>query len=64
MLGRARKEGRADDTPEVISHRLEVYRQQTAPLIDYYSDRQILVSVDGDRSLNEVTTTLKELIAL
>lgn len=63
MLGRGRKEGRADDTEEVISQRLKVYHQQTAPLIDYYSKRQHLVSIDGNRSLEEVTASLKQQVA-
>lgn len=63
MLGRGRKEGRADDTEQVIGQRLQVYRQQTAPLIDFYSKRQHLLSVDGDRSLEEVTASLKQLVA-
>ena len=62
MLERGRKQGRADDTEEVIRRRLEVYRNQTAPLIDFYEQRQQLVSVDGDRSLEEVTSALKQVV--
>ena len=36
MLRRAAEEGRADDTPEVIGRRLELYESETAPLVDYY----------------------------
>lgn len=61
MLERGKKEGRTDDTPETIRRRLEVYRQKTAPLIDFYSAREQLVSVDGNRSLEEVTAELKQL---
>ena len=46
---------RPDDTPEVISRRLEVYLRQTAPLIEWYESAGLLVKVDGDRSLDEVT---------
>ncbi|MBD1900270.1 adenylate kinase [Trichocoleus sp. DQ-A3] len=62
MLERGRKQGRTDDTEEVIRHRLEVYRNQTAPLIDFYQQRQQLVSIDGDRSLEEVTSALKQVV--
>ncbi|MBD1840623.1 adenylate kinase [Coleofasciculus sp. FACHB-64] len=62
MLERGRKQGRTDDTEEVIRHRLEVYRNQTAPLIDFYKQRQQLVSIDGDRSLEEVTSALKQVV--
>jgi adenylate kinase len=58
MLGR----GRQDDNEETIRRRLEVYRNQTAPLIDFYSKRDSLMSVDGARPLKEVTDYLKQLI--
>ncbi|MBW4615206.1 MAG: adenylate kinase [Desmonostoc vinosum HA7617-LM4] len=55
--------GRKDDTEEVIRRRLEVYRAETAPLIDYYRDRQKLLMVNGNQSLEEVTTKLQNVIA-
>jgi adenylate kinase len=55
LLGRAKTEGRADDTEEVIRHRQEVYVEQTKPLIELYSDRAALVTVDGLGEVNEVT---------
>lgn len=39
---------RADDLPETVAHRLEVYRAQTFPLIDYYRGRNLLRTVDGE----------------
>lgn len=48
MLGR----GRADDTPAAIATRLELYRSETAPLIDHYGDR--VVAVDGVGEIAEV----------
>lgn len=62
LLKRAEKEGRADDTEEVIRRRLEVYHQETSPLIDFYRDRQQLVCVDGDRSMAEVTAHLQTVV--
>ena len=50
----SRGEGRADDRPDVIRHRLEVYRDQTAPLADLYSGRGMLLRVDGAGSVDEV----------
>lgn len=64
LLGRAKKEGRNDDTEEVIRHRLEVYHQQTEPLIDFYQERQKLICVNGHQSMSEVTTDLKNAIRL
>jgi adenylate kinase len=58
MLARADADGRADDREAVIDHRLEVYDHQTRPLLDYYRDRGLLVSVDGERSMDEVTQAL------
>ncbi len=55
LLQRAQTEGRADDTEEVIRRRQEVYAEQTAPLIDVYRDRSLLVEVDGLGEVTEVT---------
>jgi adenylate kinase len=49
---------REDDRPETVRRRLEVYFQQTAPLIDYYRARGRLVEIDGDRSVEEVAESL------
>lgn len=54
LLKRAELEGRADDTEEVIRHRQEVYAEQTAPLVELFTDRGILVRVDGLGSIEEV----------
>lgn len=58
LLKRASVEGRADDTEEVIRHRQEVYAAQTAPLIELFSARGILVSVDGLGGIDEVSTRI------
>ena len=54
MLDRASKEGRSDDNPETIAKRLEVYEQQTAPLVDYYRTAGLLHAVDGIGTPDEV----------
>jgi adenylate kinase len=54
MLGRAAEEGRADDTPEVIKNRFEVYRRQTEPLSDYYRRKGILLVVDASPGIDQV----------
>jgi adenylate kinase len=46
---------RADDRPEPIKKRLAIYFDQTAPLLDYYRKRGLLVEVDGNRPVDEVT---------
>lgn len=63
MLARGRREGRADDTPEVIGHRIEVFAQVTEPLVDYYASRQILVTVDADRPPEEVQADIRAQLA-
>jgi adenylate kinase len=55
LLNRSAEQGRSDDTEEVIRHRLDVYAEQTAPLIDVYSRRGLVVEVDGLGEIDEVT---------
>jgi adenylate kinase len=55
LLKRAEIEGRADDTEDVIRHRLAVYAEQTAPLIDLYAARDPVVTVDGLGAVADVT---------
>ena len=54
LLKRAQEQGRIDDTKEVITKRLEVYANSTAPLLAEYKNRGILVQVDGMGSVSEV----------
>ncbi len=54
MLKRAQAEGRADDTPEVIRRRLEIYHRETEPLIAHYLPTGKVVGIRGDRSIEEV----------
>ena len=55
LLNRAIEQGRADDTEDVIRRRLEVYEEQTAPLINIYAARDLVVTIDGLGEVNEVT---------
>ncbi|MFF0944558.1 adenylate kinase [Kocuria sp. CPCC 205300] len=55
LLGRARKEGRTDDTEDVIRHRLDVYDAETAAVVDLYDQRGIVCEVDGLGSVDEVS---------
>jgi adenylate kinase len=49
---------RKDDDPEVLKSRLEVYRRQTAPLIDYYREKGTLRAVDGMAPIDDVTAAI------
>jgi adenylate kinase len=53
LVHRLLARGRADDTEEVIRRRQQVYRSETAPLLDYYTD--VLVTVDGVGNVDEIT---------
>ena len=55
LLKRAQDEGRADDTEDVVRRRLDVYAEQTAPLVEVYGDQGVLVEVDGMGEVDEVT---------
>jgi adenylate kinase len=59
MLDRAKAEGRTDDTPAVIRHRLDVFADETAPLVEYYRGRGILVTVDANRPLDAVQADIR-----
>ena len=45
---------REDDKPETVQNRLQVYHEQTQPLLDYYKEQNILKSVDGTKPMDEV----------
>jgi adenylate kinase len=62
MLKRAAAEGRVDDNPTTIAHRMEVYRQQTAPLLDYYRFRGVLTPIDAMGTPDEVFFDIKAAI--
>ncbi len=63
LAHRAQVEGRADDTPEVIRRRLEVYDDQTAPLIDVYAARGLVAKIDGLGDIADVTARIVEALA-
>jgi adenylate kinase len=58
MLRRAKIENRPDDNEATIRHRMEVYTQATEPLLAHYRDAGVLVEVDGNGSIDEVSERL------
>lgn len=62
IVARLLQRGRKDDEESVIINRLEVYREQTEPLIEFYRSRQQLVSVDGNQTMEVVHADLKRLV--
>jgi adenylate kinase len=59
LVARGQEQGRSDDTEETIRRRIEVYTEQTAPLIDVFEQRGLLRRVDGSASIDEVTAALQ-----
>jgi adenylate kinase len=55
LLKRAQEQGRTDDTEDVIRHRQNVYLEQTQPLIEIYSSRELVIEIDGLGQVGEVT---------
>ena len=59
LLNRAKEQNRADDTKEVITKRLEVYLAETAPIIESYKAKDLVIQVDG---LGEIDTVTRRII--
>lgn len=55
---------REDDKPETVRRRIRVYEKQTQPLVDYYRQRGLLVEIDGNQSINQVTEDLVNLLEM
>ena len=64
VINRAKESGgaRADDNEEVLRKRLNVYEEQTAPLVAYYTDEGLLRAVDGMEPVEQVTAAIKAAI--
>ncbi len=58
LLHRAETDGRRDDTESVIEHRLDVYDSETAPMLDFYAGRGLVVDIDGDQPVSEVFSAI------
>lgn len=55
---------RDDDKPETVKKRLDVYHEQTQPLIDYYSGKGALVEVDGTKDMNDVFADIVKILGV
>ena len=53
---------REDDKPETVRHRIEVYNEQTAPLINYYQDKGLLAEIDGTQAIESVFENLMDAV--
>ena len=61
---RSSEQGRADDTAEGIAHRLDIYENETAPILDVYGERGIVDRIDGVGSLDEITERIFAALAV
>lgn len=62
LAKRAEIEGRADDNEETIRTRMQVYESETAPLLDYYENRALLVKINGEQAIDDVSADLTAVI--
>lgn len=62
LQSRATLEGRTDDTPETVRTRLQVYQQDTAPLLGHYAQRGVVHRVPGTGSVDEIAGEIKRII--
>ena len=62
LLKRAQLEGRKDDTEEVITNRLSIYKEQTEPLLEYYAKRDKLKMIHGVGGIEDIFESLCEAI--
>lgn len=59
ITGRAAAEGRSDDNPEAFRQRLVAYREQTQPLVDFYSKRGSLIEIEAVGSISEIAARVQ-----
>ncbi|MFM7144723.1 MAG: adenylate kinase [Actinomycetales bacterium] len=64
LVRRAVDSGRSDDTEDVIRRRMDVYQEQTSPLLQVYATRGLLVSVDGMGAVDQVTARILDAVEL
>ena len=62
LIQRLISRGRADDNEEVVRHRLDVYREKTEPLIEYYRNQSLLVSVEASGSVQEIAARIETVL--
>lgn len=60
VIRRLMVRGRADDNPEAIRIRLNLYHEQIQPLLDYYKNQGILITVEGVRSIEEIQSEIRK----
>lgn len=64
LLKRAKIEGRADDTEEGIRKRLNWYKEQVEPVIDFFKEKERIIHINGEQSIEEVFNEIMQKLAL
>lgn len=62
IMGRAEDSGRSDDKPEIIKRRIQVYHEQTKPVIDFYKQNHLLETVSGMAEVDVVAARINRII--
>ena len=62
IINRLQARGRNDDKPDLIINRLNVYRDQTEPLLGYYNEKKLLDSINGDQKMEDVNSSILNVI--
>ncbi len=62
IIARLLQRGRADDQEDIIRHRLDVYNDETAPLLDFYGDKSLLTTIDGIGEVDDVNARILDAI--
>ena len=62
IITRLQARGRNDDKPHLIRNRLNVYRDQTEPLLGYYNEKKLLDSINGDQKMEDVNSSILNVI--
>ncbi|HCI16779.1 MAG: adenylate kinase [Candidatus Marinimicrobia bacterium] len=62
LINRGKESGRSDDTPEIIRQRQKVYWEQTAPLLDFYREKNLLKEVNGIGDIPEITERILKVL--
>ena len=62
LINRGKESGRSDDTPDIIRQRQKIYWKQTAPLLDFYREKNLLKEVDGIGEISEITDRILEVL--
>ena len=62
LIQRLLNRGRSDDNEETIRHRLDIYREKTAPLIDHYSRLGLLKSINGNGDMKMIEKKIQDIL--